>query len=206
MKRKHTILSSALLAIAAGPAFAELHVYSAIPLIGTEEVPDVTTDSYGVFTGIYDDASNMLHYSFAWELETAATAAHFHGPAERGENASVLINLGPVSGTSGEERGSVTLTAAQETQLLDGMWYINVHTAENPGGEVRAQLVELTPAAAVSVYDIDSRTLDMGAVIVPGLGVFNVELGRIEGREPLSIEVNSVEPTDFDGLAEPATP
>ena len=36
--------------------------------------------------------------------------------------------------------GSATLTPAQVDQLKQGLWYINLHTAANPGGELRGQV------------------------------------------------------------------
>jgi len=67
-----------------------------------------------------------------------ATAGHFHGPAMPGVNAGVVLpfkgNLvSPVVGTA-------TLTPEQVTVLEDGKWYVNLHTAAHPGGEIRGQL------------------------------------------------------------------
>jgi hypothetical protein len=42
--------------------------------------------------------------------------------------------------TTGSKSGSATLTPAQDSALLSGNMYYNVHTSNNPGGEMRAQL------------------------------------------------------------------
>ena len=36
--------------------------------------------------------------------------------------------------------GSIGITEVQEKQLLSGLWYINLHTALNPAGEIRGQI------------------------------------------------------------------
>ena len=41
---------------------------------------------------------------------------------------------------AGTATGTVTLTDAQETDFLAGMWYGNIHTAANTGGEIRGQV------------------------------------------------------------------
>jgi len=77
-----------------------------------------------------------LNYS---DLTGAATAAHFHGPAEVGKNAGVAVPIAnPASGTE----GSATLTDAQAADLLAGRYYINIHTAANPAGEIRGQVTK----------------------------------------------------------------
>jgi hypothetical protein len=64
--------------------------------------------------------------------------AHFHGPAPVGVNAGVIV---PVKGSVASPiRGEATLTPEQSADLLAGKWYFNVHTAANPGGEIRGQV------------------------------------------------------------------
>jgi hypothetical protein len=73
-----------------------------------------------------------------WGLTGDATAAHFHGPAEPGRNAGVLV---PAPGVkTGAFEGSATLTDDQARALTAGQTYFNIHTAANPQGEVRGQV------------------------------------------------------------------
>ena len=65
--------------------------------------------------------------------------AHFHGPAEAGKNAPVMI---PFKDAASGAEGSATLTDAQAADLMAGKLYINVHTAANPGGEIRGQVTK----------------------------------------------------------------
>ena len=73
-------------------------------------------------------------------LSGPATMAHFHGPAEPGANAGVVV---PVKGTIPLQsfEGEASITPAQVQELLAGKWYFNIHTAKNPGGEIRGQVV-----------------------------------------------------------------
>ncbi len=66
------------------------------------------------------------------------TAGHFHGPAAAGANAGVVV---PFAGSLASPiTGSATLTDAQIADLKAGKWYVNLHTAANPGGEIRGQV------------------------------------------------------------------
>ena len=70
-------------------------------------------------------------------------AAHFHGPAEPGKNAGVAdLDFGKRQEFASPFKGSVKLTDAQAADLMDGQWYVNLHTKANPGGELRGQLVK----------------------------------------------------------------
>ena len=112
---------------------------------GANERPTpVTTSATGTISGTYDPNTNILTYTINWTgLSGAPTAAHFHGPADRNTAASVIIpiSLPSGAGTSGTVTGTATLTDQQESQALSQMWYYNIHTAANPSGEIRGQLV-----------------------------------------------------------------
>jgi hypothetical protein len=109
-------------------------------LSGAQENPAVTTNGAGTVTGTYDANTNTLTYHVTWSnLSGPATAAHFHGPAPAGTNATVVVPFTiDAGGTSAN--GTATLTDPQETDLLNGLWYANVHTAAHGGGEIRGQV------------------------------------------------------------------
>jgi CHRD domain len=114
---------------------------------GANEVPPVTTSASGSVSGTYNRSTNLLTYNVAWtDLSGVATAAHFHGPALVGETAPPVIAITLTTpGISGNVSGSATLTDAQESDLLEGKWYFNVHTAANPDGEIRTQVSTSRP-------------------------------------------------------------
>jgi hypothetical protein len=80
-----------------------------------------------------------------WKVEYSgltgpATMAHFHGPADPGVNAGVVVPVKPPIPSPSFE-GEATITPAQAQDLLAGKWYFNIHTAKYPGGEIRGQVV-----------------------------------------------------------------
>ena len=106
---------------------------------GAQEVPPVTTSGSGTADTTFDKSTNVLTWTVTYSgLSGPVTAGHFHGPAMPGANAGVVI---PFTGDlSSPIKGKATLTAAQAADLTAGRWYVNLHTAKNPGGEIRGQV------------------------------------------------------------------
>jgi hypothetical protein len=122
----------------AGPAFAEKMKAT---LEAKSEVPPNASAGTGTADIDYDAATKKLSWKLSYSgLTGPATAAHFHGPAEPGKNAGVAVAI-PNATTSPTE-GSATLTDAQAADLMAGKYYVNVHTAANPGGEIRGQVTK----------------------------------------------------------------
>ncbi len=109
-------------------------------MTGAAEVPPKTTSGSGMATATLDPATKVLTYHVTYSgLSGPATAAHFHGPAAAGTNAGVVVPFkAPVTSPID---GTVTLTDAQVADLTAGKWYANIHTAANPGGEIRGQMM-----------------------------------------------------------------
>jgi len=122
----------------AGPAFAEKMKAT---LDGKTEVPPNASAGTGTADIDYDPASKKLSWKVTYSgLSGPATAAHFHGPAEAGKNAGVAVAI--PNATSSPAEGSATLTEAQAADLVAGKYYVNIHTAANPGGEIRGQVTK----------------------------------------------------------------
>lgn len=106
---------------------------------GATEVPAKTTEGKGTATASLDTATKMLTYQVDYSgLSGPATAGHFHGPAEPGANSPVVVPF--AAPASSPVKGTATLTDAQMADLMAGKWYANIHTAANPGGEIRGQM------------------------------------------------------------------
>src|SRR3989440_1256950 len=136
-----TILATLALGAAiafAGPAFAEKMKAT---LDGKSEVPANTSAGTGTADIDYDAASKKLSWKVTYSgLSGPATAAHFHGPAEAGKNAGVAVPIANIASSPAE--GSATLTDAQAADLAAGKYYVNIHTAANPGGEILGQVTK----------------------------------------------------------------
>jgi hypothetical protein len=110
---------------------------------GANEFPANAATATGGLTGTYNKETNKLTYTIVWTgLTGTANALHFHGPALPGANANPVITLAITTPTAtGGATGEVTLTEAQEADMLAGKWYWNVHTTAFTGGEIRGQVV-----------------------------------------------------------------
>jgi chitodextrinase len=110
-------------------------------LKASTEVPANDSKGTGSAAVTFDTAAKKLSWTVNYSgLTGPATAAHFHGPAEPGKNAGVAVPI-PNQATS-PVTGSATLTDAQAADLMGGKYYVNIHTAANPGGEIRGQVTK----------------------------------------------------------------
>jgi hypothetical protein len=110
-----------------------------VPLTGSKEVPPVETAGKGVANLTYDPATRVITWTITYSgMSGPVTMAHFHGPAAKGENAGVQIWL-TQQGSPAENpiKGQATLTAEQAKDFSAGKWYVNLHTKDHPGGEIR---------------------------------------------------------------------
>jgi hypothetical protein len=138
MSRMLALTCLAALAFAA-PARAEMVTFKAT-MSGAQEVPPKTTDGKGEAEATLDTATKVLTYTVTYSgLSGPATMGHIHGPAAAGANAGVAI---PFANPASPIKGTATLTDAQMADLMAGKMYANVHTAANPGGEIRGQLTK----------------------------------------------------------------
>ena len=132
---RSSIALAALLActgLLAGNALAQ-----DLTLTGAQEVPPNTSTAVGTASIKVDADGNVSGSVSAPTLQ--ARTAHIHIGAP-GMNGPILISLSSGDpGTFTVPEGA-KLTPDQMTAYKAGNLYVNVHTAEHPGGEIRAQL------------------------------------------------------------------
>ncbi|WP_307474806.1 CHRD domain-containing protein [Paenibacillus harenae] len=124
-------------------------------LLGRNEVPPVRTRASGTAFFRLNAAGTELRFQLIVRNITRVTDAHIHlGP--KGVNGPVVVTLfGPnkfgISVRRGIVRGVLTaadlsgplagLTIADLiTEFNNGNAYVNVHTVQNPNGEIRGQI------------------------------------------------------------------
>ena len=151
-----------------------------IKMDGASEVGPVNTP--GTASGWLSMIGNHMIYEINYGgLTTNATAAHIHGPAATTNSAGVLFPLAGVSGTAGTLAGSHTLSQSELTNLLAGTTYANIHTANNPGGEIRGQImplqfgVNMSNAAEVPASPVTSTGTGTGTLWLAG-GTLNYHI------------------------------
>lgn len=139
-RRATLAVSFAALALAAGCASTKSDTipFGAALTAGAEVPPNASTAT-GTAQLWLNRRTNVLTWKVEYTgLSGPATVAHLHGPADVGANAGVAVPFkAPVASPI---EGEATITSEQATEMLAGRWYVNVHTAQHPGGEIRGQV------------------------------------------------------------------
>ena len=131
----------AMLAVSIGGAATKAETYKlSAKLTARQEVPKPTgapAAATGTFTGKL--VGNKLTWKLTYKgLSGKAVAAHIH-MGKRGKAGNVLVPLCPPGCRSGKS-GTTTVKKDVRDAIERGLTYVNVHTAKNPGGEIRGQV------------------------------------------------------------------
>ena len=136
-------------------------------LLGSNEVPAVVTNAIGVATVTFNDTYTEATLNVTVSnLSSAFTGIHIHNGIA-GENGPVLFDF---TGTFVEGRSTSTFTVSKEdvAAMIDGDYYLNVHTANHPNGELRGQLALESSETYSAILD---GSEEIPAVNTPALGL-----------------------------------
>ena len=146
------------------PSFTASTTFNII-LQGEQEVPMVDTMSLATAKVEIDESLPAFKITLDASMVTDASAAHVHD-GDIGTNGGVAFGLTDMgNGTFALEQTGIT--AGLLNDLLSGDWYLNVHTPNNPSGEVRGQIV---PDTTVVVTFPLSGLQEIPQVMSSGMG------------------------------------
>jgi len=135
-KFNKSALAAAMFALGTFGSGLSLAADVKVTLSGANEVPPVTTSASGEGTiSISDDGA--VSGSVATK-GVQGTAAHIH-MAAAGKNGPVIVPF-TKDGDTYKAPAGAKLNADQLKAFKSGELYVNVHSAANPGGEIRGQL------------------------------------------------------------------
>ncbi|MEA5451999.1 DUF4394 domain-containing protein [Leptolyngbya sp. CCNP1308] len=177
--------------------------------VGAMAPPD--GPAMGSFDVVYDDASNTLRISGTFSDLTAGllpvgdtdiegnpqSSIHLHRGAA-GENGPIVRNF--TVNDDGTFGGTFTLTEAEEALLLDQAFYVNLHTDNFGGGELRGQVAVAVEGDVVELGTPIAEGQQVGAVVPdgPATGSFDAVYDVATGQ--LGVEGT------FAGLSAPLLP
>lgn len=159
---RRSILAAVFTAVALflGSAPSQAGMLFFAELDGLQEVPPNASLATGFGTFELNDAGTELAFSVSFQdLLAPLTAAHFHN-GDFGVNGPVVRGLGaeaPIGSTAGIIAGvwkntdAQPLTAALVDRLKTEGIYINLHTSNFPGGEIRGQLFLVPEPSAIAL-------------------------------------------------------
>jgi hypothetical protein len=140
----------ALVCLCVGTAQAVDFQYTATLNGAAENPPNAAT---GTGVGLFTLDGSLFTYDVSYSgLTGTPTAAHIHGPALPSANAGVVFGINPdgsLTAAAGRYFGTANLTAPQIEALNDGLWYVNIHSASFPGGEIRGQVTVVPEPSTV---------------------------------------------------------
>lgn len=155
---------------------ASLNSANEVSPVSAATATGIATLSYDTADNTYDFAMAVFGLSGGSAAGTAASGFHIHGAASTTENATIrvfldnsalftFLNAGSTLLVGGSNLAAPAIAATPASalnqgylamsflqMLQGGLAYVNVHTATNPGGAVRGQLIQVTAVPEPSTY------------------------------------------------------
>ena len=116
-----------------------------------QKVPAIDTTSTGMFTGFYDEQTNILTFTITWNdlwrttSKDTIISVNFYGSASATEN-GVLVRSLPFVNTNNAASANLGLaglngfTMSEKKDFIAGTYYFTINTKKYPNGIIRGQL------------------------------------------------------------------
>ncbi len=174
------------------PASAAAETFFAY-LSAAQEVPTNASTATGYARVFLNETAGTITYSVVFTgLSSNQTASHIHAAAAIGANAGVVINFGAVGGTAGTITGTLPITPTQITQLRAHQGYVNLHSVNFGGGEIRGQLGVKRPVD----FDGDGRQ-DYSILRFPAVAPQPIDYWNLNSTTGVSVTRWGDAATDF---------
>lgn len=110
-------------------------------LSSAQEVPTNASTATGYARIFLNETAGTISYTVVFNnLSSNQQGSHIHAPAAIGANTAVAINFPAIGGTSGTITGTAAITPTQIAQIRAHQGYVNIHSVNFSGGEIRGQL------------------------------------------------------------------
>lgn len=170
-------------------ASVRAETYGAV-LTPQQENPPTVSNGFGNATVTLDPSHTSINVRLSVSgLTSPINNAHIHGEAPSGTNTGVVINFLPAINIV---NGQMNTTFSIEKSLGDKiaanphLYYINVHTTQNPGGEVRGQLTQIDNVTKFSADLRSSNEVPPNSSTLIGSALIT-----IDNANNLTFEINT---------------
>lgn len=162
-RRVLAVLAVALIGLA---PVAQAEIVNMVAVINGAQAA-VASDALGVGNFVVDTDANTLTYEITHGgLASGEIAAHIHGFADAGTPAGVVHSLpGGLFKT-----GVWNYSDGDEANILGGLTYVNIHSNDHGGGEIRGQIVHMV-AMCDSAQESDAGNTSAAE----GTGLFMID-------------------------------
>jgi hypothetical protein len=145
MTRRISLVAAVFLLAA---AVVQAQTYGVV-MTGSQERPTPTTSpGWGNATVTFDSTRSNINVTITVKnLTSPINGAHIHEKAAGSETGGIVVGFVPlVSFTNGKLTGTFPIDSAVAGRLVanPANFYMNVHTTQNPGGEIRGDLTPIS--------------------------------------------------------------
>jgi hypothetical protein len=127
-----------------------------VTMNSSQQVPTLSAVAKGTGWAVLDSTGTTLNYQFTMSgLTGNPTSAHIHTGAA-GANGAIVHTFTPIDSTM--QGQMISLTETNVANLIKDGLYFNIHTAANPNGELRGQIMRSSKIMLSSVMNGANHT------------------------------------------------